>query len=315
MRQARSVLRRLLFPPKQVLCALPPIVFSALVCLFALGDTKSPAAYLLYFLSAYALTILIAGLPRIKQAVKRKKDHWKQTSRLLKKVEGTALGSRYLHDRSFRESVSLYQSMALNFLYVLFRVITGICHPSLWLVTLAVYYLLLGALRANLIFSYRKAQKLPEANRLPLEYRCYRRTGCLLLLLNLLMGVMVWQMVMENSAFSYPGAIIYLSALYTFLLMSRAVVDLVKFRKQARPILSAAKILNLVAGMMSVLGLQTALISRFSKAGEESFRFLMNALVGSAVYLSVIVTAAFMLLRSLRGKSCPPGISKSEETL
>lgn len=63
---------------------------------------------------------------------------------------------------------------------------------------------------------------------------------------------------------------------------------------------------DFIAAMMSILGLQTAMISRFSEDGEN-YRKMMNAITGSAVYGIVIVIAAYMLLRSrtLRKKVAP----------
>ena len=69
------------------------------------------------------------------------------------------------------------------------------------------------------------------------------------------MGGMILPTVRTNSGFSYPGSIIYLSALYTFYTLAVAVVNLVKFRRLGSPILSAAKVLNLISAMMSILGL------------------------------------------------------------
>ena len=125
---------------------------------------------------------------------------------------------------------------------------------------MAVYYLVLGILRLYLIYSYR--HRSPE-----LESRCYRRTAWMLFLLNIPMGGMIVLMVRTNSGFSYPGYIIYLSAFYTFYTMVISVLNLVKFRKLGSPILSAAKVLNFIAAMMSILGLQTAMISHFSENG------------------------------------------------
>lgn len=77
-------------------------------------------------------------------------------------------------------------------------------------------------------------------------------------------------MIKTNSGFTYLGYVIYLSALYTFYTMGMSIGNLVKYRKLGSPILSAAKILNFVSAMMSVLGLQTAKISRFSKQLSET---------------------------------------------
>lgn len=83
--------------------------------------------------------------------------------------------------------------------------------------------------------------------------------------------------------------------------MTLSIVNLVKFRKMDSPILSAAKVLNFVSAMMSVLGLQTAMIARFSSEGEE-FRIMMNAITGGAVFFIVMVTVAVMVVQSSKIK-------------
>lgn len=65
--------------------------------------------------------------------------------------------------------------------------------------------------------------------------------------------------------------------------------------------MSAAKVLNFVAALMSLLGLQTAMISQFSTEGED-FRRMMNALTGGGVWFSVILIAVTMLLHSRKMK-------------
>ena len=69
--------------------------------------------------------------------------------------------------------------------------------------------------------------------------------------------------------------------------------------------MSAAKVLNFVAALMSLLGLQTAMISQFSTEGE-AFRRRMNAITGGAVWFSVILIAVYMLLRSRNMKEVKP---------
>ena len=112
---------------------------------------------------------------------------------------------------------------------------------------------------------------------------------------------MIVLMVLTDSGYSYPGYVIYLSALYTFYTVILAIVNLVKFRKLGSPILSAAKVLSFVAALMSLLGLQTAMISQFSTGGE-SFRRMMNAITGGGVWFAVILTAVYMLLHSRKMK-------------
>lgn len=283
-RAIKSVLTmsgRLLHPPKWVTFAAAPVVSIALASVFLSGQEGSAPAYAVYGMSAYCLTILILPLPKRIQSAK---------AAVIRRINQTPLGERYMHDPAFRGSVGICLGMTVNFFHVIFRVAAGIRYMSVWFISMAVYYLVLGGLRAFLIVRYRRRSPA-------LECRCYRLTAWLLFLLNLPMGGMILLTVITDSGFSYPGYIIYLSALYAFYAISVSVVQLVKFRRLGSPILSAARVLNLVSAMMSVLGLQTAMISRFSENGE-SYRKMMNAVTGGFVYGVVIVIAIYMLLHS-----------------
>lgn len=293
MKKAKMMLHTLLHPAKWVLYSIPPAAFAALIFIFASEQTESALAYPVYLMSAYSLAVLIAALPVLAKRIRQHKANLLNRSKLMQKIASSAFGDQYLHDPAFRGSVSIYQGMIVNFLYVLFRIATGIRYASVWFISMAVYYMGLGGLRAYLISSYRRR----EAGGLSFEYCCYRRTAWLLFLLNIPMGGMIVLMVRTNSGFFYPGYIIYLSALYTFYTMTVSIVNLVKFRKLGSPILSAAKVLNFVSAMMSILGLQTAMISRFSVNGEN-YRRLMNAVTGGFVYGIVVMIAVYMLLHS-----------------
>ena len=286
MQRAKKLLAALLRPKTRVLVTVPPLSFAALAWLFAAGRTNSAAAYALYTLSAYSLSIWVAAAPvlfrRVAAALR--------ASRAVQGLKRSGFGGRYLSDRAFRGSVGIYQGMIVNFCYVAFRLTVGVCYASVWFLSMAVYYLVLGALRAYLIICYRRRNPV-------LEQRCYRITAWLLFLLNIPMGGMIVLMVRTNSGYSYPGSVIYLSALYTFYAFILSIVNVVRFRALGSPILSAAKVLNLVSALMSLLGLQTAMIARFSPNGEE-YRKLMNTITGSAVYTAVIVIAVYMLRRS-----------------
>lgn len=212
-------------------------------------------------------------------------------------ISSTAFGGRYLNDRLFRSGVSIYQGMTVNFLYMLFRFMTAARYASVWFFSMAIYYMVLCIMRAYLAFGYRRRESKGAAY----ELRCYRRTAGMLFILNIPMGGMIVLMVQTNSGFSYPGYLIYLSALYTLYMMTLSVINLVRSRKMDSPILSAAKILNFVSAMISVLGLQTAMITRFSNNGE-GYRKMMNAITGGVVFFIVMVTVAVMVVRSSKSK-------------
>lgn len=216
--------------------------------------------------------------------------------KLVSKVASTKLGGRYLRDRTFRETVGLYQGMVFSFVYAVFRAVTGVWYGSVFLVSVAVYDLLLGAMRAGLVYAYRQRN---AKGGIAYEHRCYRRTARLLFLLNIPLGGIMILMVRTNPSGGYPGYMIYASASYTFYMMTLSVIHLVKFHKLGSPILSAAKVLNFIAALVSVFGLQNAMITQFSEQ-NESYRVRMNMLTGVGIYLAVIGTACCMLVCASR---------------
>lgn len=286
MGRAKQLLQRLLHPPVWALVSIPLVSFAALIAVFVRQSTKNTLTYIVYGMSAYSLVLWTAAAPGVTRRVKSAI----MNGRLLRKAAASPMVGRYFGNLAFRGSVSLYQGLAANAFYCIFRAAAGIRYASVWFLSMAAYYLTLGALRTYLIAAYRRRSPTREV-------RCYRTVAWLLFLLNIPMGGMIVLMVRTNSGFVYPGYVIYVSALYTFYTITTSIINLVKFRRLGSPLLSAAKVLNFVSAMMSVLGLQTAMISRFSVRGEE-YRRMMNAITGGVVYGIVLLIAVFMLLRA-----------------
>lgn len=201
---------------------------------------------------------------------------------------------KYINDRDFRRNVGVFGGIVLNFVYAVFKAVTGILYSSVFSVSMAVYYLILGLMRLGLAYSYRKKD---VKGGVMYERHCYRRTAWFLFLLNIPMGGIIILMICTDPSVNYPGYTIYASATYTFYMMTLSVINLVKFRKSKSPILSSSKVLNFIAALMSVLGLQNALISTFSE-DAESYRTMMNTLTGTAIYAIVIISALYMIIHA-----------------
>ena len=293
---ARKLLQKLLHPPGWVLIFVPLLSFAALAAVFIRQCPENILVYLIYSLSAYSLTIWLAALLGL---TKRAKSAM-MGSKFMRKAAASPIVGRYFKDLAFRGSISIYQGIAVNLFYVAFRIMAAIRYASVWFLSMAVYYLVLGGLRAYLIVYYRR--RTPE-----LERRCYHTTAWFLFLLNIPMGGMIVLMVRTDSGFSYPGYVIYLSALYTFYTMITSAINLIRFRRLGSPILSAAKVLHFVAAMMSILGLQTAMISRFSENGEN-YRRMMNAITGGFVYGIVILIAIYIWFNVMEKMTLDHGI-------
>lgn len=291
MKKAGIWLERLLFPPAAVLIAVPAVSFSVLVYIFMAGLGESMAAYIIYCMSAYSLTVITAAVVRSWGRIKK----WAASLAPVRWAMSCGAVKKFLNDMHFRGNVGIYQGMAVNFLYVVFRLVTGIIYSSVWFISMAAYHLVLGIMRAVLIYGYRRR----DGRGYGYEYRFYRICAYMLLLLNIPMGGMIVLMIRTDTSVSYPEYVIYLSAMFTFYTMIISVVNMVKYRRAGSPVLSAAKVINFVSAMMSVLGLQTAMISKFSEK-SDSFRAMMNGITGGVIYGIVIVTAVLMLMKGKR---------------
>ena len=119
-----------------------------------------------------------------------------------------------------------------------------------------------------------------------------------MLLLNSAMAGMGIQMIWQNKSYSYPGTMIFVSAMYTFYSFTIAIVNIIKFRRLNNPILSAAKMINFAGALMSVFALQTAMLVQFG--GADGYRYIMNCITGTGVCVTVLFMAVFMIIRAGR---------------
>lgn len=295
MEKWKKIIYRLIHPPGLIIIVLPMLSFP--ICFLILGMELSDTwfSYIVYVLSAYSLVLWCVHFPRFIAFIKRCRAYIWNHSRLIALVSKTETGRRFLYDASFRGNISIYQGMTVNLLYVVFRVYVGTIHASAWFIAMAVYYMILALIRFVLGYCKRKSNAIcEERERRDYEMACYKKTGIMMLFLNVAMGGMIVQMVWQNQGYHYSGYIIYLSALYTFYVMIMSVVNVVRFRKIGSPILSASKVITMISAMMSILGLQTAMISEFGD-GEEIFRQQMNFATGTAVFAIVIALSAYMI--------------------
>lgn len=285
----------MLFPP-----ALPAVILAVTGYLFVLAvavfNIKIPAIeYLSYICSAYALTITITNFPRIIAFFKLKKSQLID-SKFMKKIRSTKLGNRFFSDVRFRTEIALYCGLIINFLYIAVKLFSGIYYRSVWFIALAIYYILLAVMRFILLHKGKNSAVLT----MKAELRRYRLCGIMLLIMNQSLAGIVVFMVYQNKGFDYPGLLIYAMAAYSFYMIIVAVINLVKFRKHGSPLLSAAKVINLVAAMVSILSLETAMLAQFGSDDDPLFRKAMTGATGGAVCTIVIGIAIFMIWKSTK---------------
>lgn len=292
MAQFKKILKRLFFLPPwlTVLIALPSFTF--VFCVLGMGIDGAPA-YISYGLSAYAMVITTTGIPRIVKAVRGGIDNHP----FVKKVMDHPLGGRYLTDVAFRAEVSLYPSLFINLMYAAMKMVSGILYSSVWFISLFVYYILLAVMRFLLLTSARKKHREQS---LASEFRRYRACGILLAVMDLALSGIILFIVRQDGGYDYPGVLIYIMAMYAFYAVISAIINLVKFRKHGSPVLSAAKAINLTAALVSMLALETAMLTQFGGTEDQLFRQIMTASTGAVVCGLVLAMAIYMIVHAGR---------------
>ena len=303
MEQVKAVLKRVFCLPAlaTVLISVPSF---ALVIYVLTTDTNGPLAYAAYGLSAYAMLITATGITKIIRAVRGGIGN----NALVKKVRAHPVGGRLLDDAAFRAEMSIYPSLGINLFYAAFKLITGILYGSVWLITLAVYYVLLAVMRFLVLTSARKRSK--GATRAD-EFRHYRLCGVLLAVINLALSGMVLFLVRQEGSYDYPGVLIYVMAMYAFYAVITAVINIIKFRKHGSPTLSAAKAISLTAALVSMLALETAMLSQFGGEGDELLRKVMLSASGGAVCAFVFGMAVYMVVHATKQIKILKGANES----
>ena len=211
---------------------------------------------------------------------------------LIRQIRSTAFWSRYRADVHFKNRISLHIALTVNLAYILMKLTMGIYYRSMWFIALAVYYLLLAFMRLSLL----RCKENTEAA----AFRRYRLCGFVLLLMNqALTGIVVF-MVRQDRHFTYPGYLIYAMAAYAFYAVTVAIINVVKTRREKSPVLSAAKAINLVAALVSILSLETAMLAQFGGEDDPAFRRIMTGATGGGVCAVVIAMAVYMIWRANR---------------
>lgn len=280
MERIKRMGKRLLVVHWAVALLLALLSAVGLLWVFLLGGEASWLAYPIYALSFYALTVVCVALA---PAAVRWGSRRKAARAAMDAVQ-----------KELRFRRSLFRSLWANLAFALFNLATGVWYGSVWLLSVGLYNLVLMVIHGVLYRCERRFAQLHDTQkRLHYGWRCFQICGLLLLALHATMTGLVFQMIWRGAGKEYPGVMVFAMAAYTFYRLILAIVRVVQGRRLASPVLGAARNVDLSAAMMSILFLQTALLSAFG--GDEAYRQLMNALTGGTVCLLAMLGAVGML--------------------
>lgn len=271
--------KALLFPHSVILVLLTPLAIAFLVASMLVFSSDSAIAIASYVLAAYTLTAWCFKMPYFVKRFKRFKTENKYAR-------------KWREDARLRVNVSLYGALAFNALYGVFQLGLGLYHRTLWFGSLGVYYLMLAVMR---YFLARHTARYAAGEKMRAELIRYRASGVVLLLMNLALSVIVFFMIYWNRTFRHHMITAIAMAAYTFTAFTVAIVSVVKYKKYNSPVFSASKIIGLAAALVSMLTLESTMLTAFGGTMTATEQRVMLGTTGGAVSALIVAMAVYMI--------------------
>lgn len=281
----KTIIKAVLFPKGGVFFFLVPLSAALLVYTFTGSKVHEAVRYASYLISAYTLTAICCKLPEILR-------FWKET------VQKNKYMARYRNDTTWRMTLSLYGSFAINAAYTVLQLGLGVIHSTIWYYSMAAYYFMLSVMRFYLL-RYLRDGHAPGEDKIS-ELKRFRFCGLVLVGMNLALAVIVYYITWQNRTFVHHMVTTIAMAAYTFTSFTMAVINLIRYRKYQSPVLSAAKAIGFTAAMVSMLTLETTMLTVFGEGEKGDFDRMMTETTGAVVTLTVLIMAAYMILKSTR---------------
>ena len=277
----KKIGKAILFPHIAIMIILAPIATVCLVASMVLAGTESAVAIASYVLSAYTLTVWCFRIPYLIRFFKTFREENKYARRLQ-------------DDARLRVNISLYGSLAWNALYGIFQLWLGFYHHTFWFYSLGAYYICLGVMRFLLA---RHSSKYTPGEKMQTELIKYRACGWVFLLMNLALTLIIFFMVYFNRTFRHHMITAIAMAAYTFTALTTAIINVIKYRRYNSPVFSASKIISLTAALVSMLTLESTMLTTFGDGTMTATdqKWMLGA-TGGAISVLIVATAIYMIV-------------------
>ena len=272
--------KALLFPHIAVMIILVPVATVLLVGSMVFVGTKSVVAIISYVLASYTLMVWCFKMPYL---IKYFKTFMRENR----------YAKRWKEDARLRISVSLYGSLAWNTLYGIFQLWLGFYHHTFWFYSLGAYYICLAFMR---FFLVRHTRKYALGEKMKTELIKYRACGIVLLLMNLALTFIIFFMIYWSRTFEHHMITAIAMAAYTFTALATAIIDVIKYRKYNSPVCSATKIIGLAAALVSMLTLESTMLTTFGRETMTATaqKWMLGA-TGGVISVMIVATAIYMI--------------------
>ncbi|MBE5786682.1 MAG: hypothetical protein E7324_03995 [Clostridiales bacterium] len=270
--------------PGQILFLLSIFSAGALTAVFLLEWEDHPLGWVIFALSFCTLVLVFL---RLLQWFPQMHRRWSAA------LDSHPLICRFIKDLPFRERVLFLGALGLNLLFAVGNGALALMSRSAWFGILSGYYCILSVIRFLLV--WRK--------RIEGEWNAWKRArlcAAILTLMNLVLAAAVPMMMYLDRGFHYPGILIYAMAAYTFFITITGIVQWVRAARDGGPLAQAVRMTALVAALISMLALETAMLTAFGEDMPLTEKRILLALSGGAIALTVLGLSGAMIVRATK---------------
>ncbi len=171
-------------------------------------------------------------------------------------------------------------SLCCNLLYSFYTAGLGLSTVSWWFLALSAYYILLSVMRFAVLLWVGKGKK---------DHFIPRFTGWVLMGLSVVLAGLTYMSMDSKNAPKHHEIVMITMALYAFLKITLAIMNLIKAGKMPSPALRTLRNIGFADALASIFSLQRSMLVSFGEMSEMNIT-LFNALTGTAVYLLVFLT-------------------------
>lgn len=198
--------------------------------------------------------------------------------------------ARVLGDYGNRAAIMLALSLAVNALFVVYNGVLAVVYKASWNIVLGGYYMMLLVSKIGLLFGFGKTKR-KSGNAELHGALTYLTGGLVLFILHVPLVILVT--LLKDNSFHYAGILVYVYAAYAFYKIIAAIVNFVKsYKRKYGLVLQAMRNINLADALVSVLALQTALISAFGDLPNA------NTVTGGIICGLVLIGSILMIIRA-----------------
>lgn len=242
-------------------------------------------AYILFGVAGVSLTysvyLIIPLFPKMKTGI-------------ISFLESREFTRLILRNFGFRTVIFAIGSFLMSLLFSGFNAYMGIANRSIWYGALAAFYIALAFLRGGVLAYHKSRIGKKTQNDEYVKAKVYRNSGIITLILNIALSSAIAQMIFSDAHFTYMGWTIFAYAAYAFYKITMSIIALIKAHKQTDLTVRAIRNINLVDALVSILALQTALLSMFSQ-GEINIS-IFNTFTGIVVSLLSVGIGIYMII-------------------